>query len=62
MFEIICRLPEAVVVTLMMFMIPVATLLPVMYGIYFVVVRRKDGWRKNPFGAAMFGCDRNSLE
>lgn len=49
MFEVICRLPVAVGVALMMFMIPVATSLPVTYGIYFFVVRRKDGWRKNPF-------------
>lgn len=49
MVDVICRLPGPIGVALMVFMFPVAALLPVMYGIYFFVVRRKDGWRKNPF-------------
>lgn len=49
MFEVICKLPEAAGGTLMIFMIPVAASLPVLYGIYFFVVRRKEGWHKNPF-------------
>ena len=49
MVDVICRLLGAIGVALMVFMFPVAALLPVMYGIYFFVVRRKDGWRKYPF-------------
>lgn len=49
MVDVICRLLGPIGVALMVFMFPVAALLPVMYGIYFFVVRRKDGWRKNPF-------------
>lgn len=49
MVDVICRLLGPIGVALMVFMFPVAALLPVMYGIYFFVVRRKNGWRKNPF-------------
>ena len=49
MVDVICRLLGPIGVALMVFMFPVAALLPVMYGIYFFVVRKKDGWRKNPF-------------
>jgi len=49
MVDVIYRLLGPIGVALMVFMFPVAALLPVMYGIYFFVVRRKDGWRKNPF-------------
>jgi len=45
MIEILCRY----ISILMIFMFPVVAVLPVMYGVYFFVVRRKEDWRKNPF-------------
>ena len=36
-------------VVAVLFMLPVVVALPILYGIYFAVIRKKTGWRRNPF-------------
>ena len=31
------------------FTIPVVIVLPILYGVYFVAIKKKEGWMKNPF-------------
>ena len=36
-------------IAIIAFTVPVAIVLPIIYGVYFGVIKKKEGWRENPF-------------